>query len=215
MAWWYVVLTVLLGCWAAWWSRSGCYRRPDDTVYRQLNAWLVPLAAGVCAVAAGPFFADRPVVVVVTYTVALVWACVLTIIDLEVRRLPDALVLPGYVVAPVLLGLCSGVTQDWAALLRALASAGAATLAFLLLALFSPMADGLGLGDVKLAGVLGVLLGWLGWTNVLMGLLSGFVLGGAAALVLLLSRRADRTSHMSFGPAMLLGAYLWCLVPPG
>jgi leader peptidase (prepilin peptidase)/N-methyltransferase len=67
---------------------------------------------------------------------------------------------------------------------------------------------------VKLAGVLGGLLGWLGPMSAMLGLLSGFVLGGIVAIVLLAARKADRRSHLSFGPAMIAGAYLWAVLPP-
>jgi len=72
--------------------------------------------------------------------------------------------------------------------------------------------EGLGLGDVKLAGVLGALLGWIGWISAVMGLLTGFVFGGLLAGVLLIFRRADRKSHMSFGPSMITAAYVWTLL---
>ena len=58
------------------------------------------------------------------------------------------------------------------------------------------------------------MLGWLDWFDAVMGLLTGFVLGGLVALVLLLTKRADRKSRMPFGPAMIMGAYLWCVLPP-
>ena len=83
---------------------------------------------------------------------------------------------------------------------------------FTALALLSPGAGGLGLGDVKLAGVLAALLGWFDWRAAAIGLAAGFVLGGLAAAFLLLTRRADRHSHIAFGPAMVAGAYLTCLV---
>jgi leader peptidase (prepilin peptidase)/N-methyltransferase len=95
-----------------------------------------------------------------------------------------------------------------------LACAGAAVAVFLLAALLSPGGEGLGLGDVKLAGVLGALLGWWGWSEALVGLLSGFVLGGLGAALLLLTRRVGRGGSLAFGPAMLLGAYLCTVLAP-
>jgi leader peptidase (prepilin peptidase)/N-methyltransferase len=145
---------------------------------------------------------------------ALVWAVVLALVDLEVKRLPDALVLPAYPVVAVLLALCSAVTGDGSALLRAATCAGAAVACFLLAALASPVADGLGLGDVKLAGVLGALLGWLGWYEALMGLLTGFVIGALLAMVLLVLRRVRRSGSIPLGPAMLAGAYVWFVLSP-
>jgi leader peptidase (prepilin peptidase)/N-methyltransferase len=135
-------------------------------------------------------------------------------VDLEVKRLPDALVLPAYPAAAVLLALCSAVTGDWWAWLRAAVCAGAAVACFLVAALASPVADGLGLGDVKLAGVLGALLGWLGWYQAAMGLITGFAIGGLVAMLLLVLRRVRRSGSIPLGPAMLAGAYLWVVLSP-
>jgi leader peptidase (prepilin peptidase)/N-methyltransferase len=214
MLWLYLLLGVAAAWGASGWLRQRSYRRADDTLQRQLSPWWVPVVTALAVASAGPFFAGRSPAVVLTYLLALVWAVVLAFIDLEVCRLPDALVLPAYGVAAALLALCSAVTQDGSSLLRAAACSGVATAVFFAAAWFSPRGDGLGLGDVKLAGVLGALLGWFSWTNALMGLLTGFVLGGVGALVLLLARRAGRRSDMPFGPAMVLGAYLWCLLVP-
>ena len=84
---------------------------------------------------------------------------------------------------------------------------GAVTLAgFALLHVIN--ASGMGLGDVKLAGPLGMLLGWISWNSVLWGVFLGFLTAAAWSIVLLLSRRATRSSHIAFGPFMLLGLWL-------
>ncbi len=64
------------------------------------------------------------------------------------------------------------------------------------------------MGDVKLAALLGLYLGWLGWTAVLLGALAGFVVQAVAALVLLAARRITLRGDLPFGPAMLIGAAL-------
>jgi leader peptidase (prepilin peptidase) / N-methyltransferase len=199
---------------AAWWLSHRRYRIDEDTVHRTLPAWLLPVLTAVGVIVAAPFYLGRPPVVVLAYGAALVWGLVLAFIDLEVRRLPDRLTLPAYPIAALVLALCSAATADWSALYRAAACAGLAVVVFFLAALLSPRAEGLGLGDVKLAGTLGALLGWWGWQTALYGLLTGFVLGGLAAAVLLASRRADRGSYLSFGPALITGAYLWAVLPP-
>ena len=214
LGWVWVGLAGALGVLAAAWVRTRRYRRDDDEVQRTLSPWWVPLVAVLAAVVAGPFLGDLPGVVLATSVLALVWGVVLAVVDLEVLRLPDALVLPAYPVVAVLLGLAALATGDGSALLRAVACAGAAVVLFLVLALVAPSADGLGLGDVKLAGVLGALLGWFGWYEAVMGLLTGFVIGAAASLVLLLLRRVGRGGSIPFGPAMLAGAYLWCVLSP-
>ena len=214
MGWIWVGLAAVLGVLAGGWLHRRGYRRPDDERHLVVRPWSVPVLAVLGALAAGPFLADQPPVVLGTWVLALVWAAVLAVVDLEVRRLPDRLVLPAYPVAALLLTACSVVTGDLTALLRALACAGAGVAAFVVAALLSPGGQGLGLGDVKLAGVLGGLLGWWGWSDALVGLLSGFVLVMVVSLVLLAARRVQRGSDVAFGPAMLLGAYLCTLQAP-
>src|SRR5664279_1836956 len=127
----------------------------------------------------------------------------LTFIDLDVHRLPDLIVLPSYPIAFVLLLVPTVVSGQWGALLRAVLAGGVLFVVYLVLALVSPGGGGLGLGDVKLAGVLGLLLGWLGWGTVMFSVVAAFVIGGVVALVLLLSGRASRSSHFAFGPSMI------------
>ena len=136
---------------------------------------------------------------------ALAVACGLLVpIDLAVHRLPDVVVVPMYPVLLATLGVTSAVTGDWGALGRSAAAALALLAFYFTLAFINP--SGLGLGDVKLAGVLGLFLGWLGWQYVLIGTLVAFALNAVVALVLLLSRRADRHTGIAFGPAMIAGA---------
>jgi leader peptidase (prepilin peptidase)/N-methyltransferase len=72
------------------------------------------------------------------------------------------------------------------------------------MALLAPA--GLGMGDVKLAGLLGLYLGWLGWPVVLLGFLLGFAVQALVGLVLLAARRAGRHTELPFGPALLGGS---------
>ncbi|WP_217614065.1 A24 family peptidase [Cellulomonas sp. GbtcB1] len=133
----------------------------------------------------------------------------LTLIDLDVNRLPDGLVLPAYPVCAALLGLASwnpGGAPDWGALGRA-AIGGAGLLAFYLGAALA-YRGGMGLGDVKLAGVLGLCLGWFGWDVLVVGGFAAFLLGGLHAVGLVLTGRARRRTGIPFGPWMFAGAWL-------
>ena len=133
-------------------------------------------------------------------------AVALAMIDFEVHRLPDAIVLPSYLVGAVLL-LPAGIAQaDWRAGVRGLSAAAALWTIYFVLALVYP--GGMGFGDVKLAGLLGLYLGWLGWSPVWVGTLTGFLLGAAVGVVLLLTRRGTRKTAIAFGPYMLAGAML-------
>ena len=71
---------------------------------------------------------------------------------------------------------------------------------------------GLGMGDVKLATVLGFTLGFVGWPAVVVGLLAPHLINGPVAVVLLLTRRAGRRTALPLGPALLTGALLGCLI---
>lgn len=136
----------------------------------------------------------------------------LAVIDLRTLRLPNAWTLPAYPIVAVLLLVPAAAEGAWGAYGRA-ALGGVALLAlYLLLHVINPA--GMGLGDVKLSGPLGALLGWLSWNAVLWGAMLGFVLGAAAGLLLIALRRAGRRSELPFGPAMLAGAWLAILAVP-
>jgi leader peptidase (prepilin peptidase)/N-methyltransferase len=137
----------------------------------------------------------------------------LTLVDLDVHRLPDLIVLPSYPIVFALLLVPTVVTGLWGALLRAVLAGLALFGVYLALAVVSPGGGGLGFGDVKLAGALGPLLGWLGWGPVVVSVLAAFVMGGVIALALLVARRATRPSHIAFGPSMILGAWVALLFP--
>ena len=139
----------------------------------------------------------------VTFAVLAVGCALLVAIDLAVYRLPNAIVGPLYPAVFVGLTSAAALTSEWGALGRA-AAAAALLVFYFVLALINP--SGLGLGDVKLSGVLGAFLGWLGWPAVLTGTLAAFVINAAVALVLLVAGRVGTKSGIAFGPAMVLGA---------
>ncbi|MBD8583267.1 prepilin peptidase [Frigoribacterium sp. CFBP 8766] len=155
-----------------------------------------------------------PLVAALLELVAFLWlagaSVALAIIDVEHHRLPDAIVLPSYAVGLVLLGASSALSGEWDALLRGVVGMAALFVFYLALALVKPGA--MGLGDVKLAGVLGLLLGWLGWGELVVGAFAAFLLGGLFSIVLLATRRAQRTGGIPFGPWMLAGAWVGVLV---
>ena len=147
--------------------------------------------------------------VAVTLTAFLYLAAVtvaLAMIDLDTHTLPNRIVLPAYPVAAILLTVTAFLAGDPGRLLASLIGAAVLFGFYLLMALAYPA--GMGLGDVKLAGVLGLYLGWLGWAPLIVGAFSAFLLGGLFALVLLITRRANRKSGIPFGPWMLAGAWL-------
>lgn len=146
--------------------------------------------------------------------VALLWLAAISIalaaIDLDEHRLPDAIVLPSYAVLGLLVTAAGLLTGDLEGIARAAAGAGILFALYLTLALISPR--GMGLGDVKLAGVLGLVLGWSGWASLAVGSMAAFLLGGLVGVVLILLGRARRTTAIPFGPWMLGGAWVGILL---
>jgi leader peptidase (prepilin peptidase)/N-methyltransferase len=161
------------------------------------------LTAGVVALLFARF-GDQPESVVFGF-VALVGVA-LALVDLAVQRLPDRLTLPAYPVLISLLALTAIIEHDGGALRRALLGGLALAASYLVLALLS--GGRLGGGDVKLAGLIGLALGWLGWSSLVTGACLGFLLAAIVSLLLLAARRITRTALISFGPYMLGGALL-------
>jgi leader peptidase (prepilin peptidase) / N-methyltransferase len=161
---------------------------------------LVEAGTGALFAVAGFHFADRPTLLAAYLTFAAV-AVALALIDLDVRRLPNVIVLPSYPVLGVLLAL--GVGGD--GLLRAAAGAALLFGFFLLVAVAAP--GGIGFGDVKLAGVVGGMTAAVSWGAFLTGAFGGFLLGAIAGVLLMAGRRANRKKAVPYGPFMLLGAW--------
>ena len=130
----------------------------------------------------------------------------LAMIDLDVNRLPNAIVLPAYAVAAVTLTVASVITGDYGQLFRA--GVGMAALALLYFVIVMVYPGGMGFGDVKLAGVLGAYLGWSGWGALITGSLLAFLLGSIFGGVLILLGRKGRKSGIPFGPWMVAGAWV-------
>ncbi|GGG55772.1 hypothetical protein GCM10011374_18380 [Kocuria dechangensis] len=131
-------------------------------------------------------------------------AVVLTVVDARHRLLPNAVVVPALGIGTVLLALAAAGEADWGALVRALFGGLVLFVVYLILALISPA--GLGMGDVKLAAVLGTFLGFQGWGTVFVGAVLASVVGAVVGLVVLASRRGGLRSDVPFGPSMLVGA---------
>lgn len=195
-------------------------RRRDNV---PIVSWL--LLRGRCRDCSAPISRRYPLVeagtsvvfIAVTLTIGLSWALpaylylgatavVLTLIDIDVHRLPDQIVLPSYAVVAALLVLASWGEGDWPALLRALIAGVALFVFYFAVMLAYP--SGMGFGDVKLAGVLGMALGWIGWGAFAVGSFGAFLLGGVFSALLLLGRRVTRKSGIPFGPWMIGGAAL-------
>lgn len=189
--------------------------RPPKVPYAELAArprlglWCALAAAVVGAVlgASRGFVADLPVwIYLSTLGVALGY------VDWQTRLLPTRLVAPSYGVVGALLLVAFAVEHDTDQLVRAAICWIAVFAIYFVLWFVYPR--GLGYGDVRLSGLLGMALGWLGWTSAAVGTYAGFILGGLVGGLLALLRVVDRKSY-PFGPFMLVGAALGVLVADG
>lgn len=128
----------------------------------------------------------------------------LSMIDLRRRLLPNAIVLPGLCLGAILLAGASAAGNAWGPLARA--GVGSLILfgLYLALALVSPA--GMGMGDVKLAAVVGLFLAYQGWQTLAVGTFAGFLIGALASLAVLAVRRGGLKSTIPFGPPMIAGA---------
>jgi leader peptidase (prepilin peptidase) / N-methyltransferase len=137
----------------------------------------------------------------------------LAAVDIAVQRLPDRLTLPALPVLMILLAGATVIGHDGRALARALLGGLALAASYLLLALLRP--GRLGGGDIKLAALAGLTLGWLGWGTLLTGACLGFLLSAVVSLALLATRRITLHSVICFGPFLLGGALLAILASGG
>ncbi|WP_307821157.1 prepilin peptidase [Micromonospora humidisoli] len=131
---------------------------------------------------------------------------VLAVVDLTSLRLPDPLVGAAALGGGTALTVAAVAAGTPGRLALALVGAALSFLLYVVLALLPR--SRLGFGDVKLAAVLGLPLGWLGWPTLWLGLLLPHLLNGVLALALLAAGRVRRDTALPFGPALLAGAWL-------
>jgi leader peptidase (prepilin peptidase)/N-methyltransferase len=130
----------------------------------------------------------------------------LAMIDIDVKRLPDKIVLPSYAVVAVLLVVAAMGGNDWWPLARA--ALGAAALFAFYLAIVLAYPAGMGFGDVKLAGVLGALMGYLSWSALIVATFGAFLLGAVVGIALIVTNRGSRKTAIPFGPFMIAFALI-------
>lgn len=202
-----VVLLTALGCAAAAFLSSGRLRKVAGTGSRWLGTPGYVLLAGAGGAAAA--LGSGTVPELAAYAVLAVALAALVLVDLAVLRLPDRILGPATLAFFVLLTLAALAGDEWGRLGRALLAGLVLLVGYCLLAVARP--SGLGLGDVKLAGLLGGFLGWLGWSETLLGTLAAFAVGGLVTAVLLVTGHVRRGGELPFGPSMVVGALVGAL----
>ncbi len=240
----YVVVAVaaagtVVGVPVGTWLRRVTYRKPDEEAMPLPGSrwWVAPVLGAVygaiawrvllapTAVGAGSRLdpgggpdgpsATQVIALLTLLVVALSCVC-LAAMDLDVHRLPDRVMWPTMATLAVGLGLAAVVGGEWGVAGRFLLAGFACGAGYLTLALVS-LARGslaLGLGDVKLALLLGAGLGWFGWQSVVVGMYAGFLVGGLVALLMLLTRKVGLRGDLAYGPPMMVGALIGALLAP-
>jgi leader peptidase (prepilin peptidase)/N-methyltransferase len=135
----------------------------------------------------------------------------LAVIDWRTRLLPTKVIAPSYFVVAALAAVSAWAEGDLDALITAGLGWLVAGGTFFLMWFVYPR--GMGYGDVRLSGILGIALGYLGWSELLVGVYAGFIVGGLSGLLLSLLRLVDRKAY-PFGPFMLIGAVVGVLLGP-
>jgi leader peptidase (prepilin peptidase)/N-methyltransferase len=130
----------------------------------------------------------------------------LTVIDLDTYRLPFWIVVPSWWVAGILLGGAALLFGEPAAVGRMLA--GGLALWGLYRLLHAVYPPGMGYGDVRLAGLLGMYLAWLDWRALVAGAFLGFLVGGLGGVAVMIARRTGLKTQIPYGPYMIVGAWV-------
>jgi leader peptidase (prepilin peptidase)/N-methyltransferase len=187
---------------------------PAKQLYAELGATRglglrLAAAAAVGAGEAHPAGGAHAVVAVWVYVCAL--GVLLAYIDWHTRLLPFLLVAPSYGVVAALVAAAAVVERDVDLLVRAgvgwLASFG------IFLLMWTVYRKGIGYGDVRLSGVLGMALAAVGWQELVVGMYAAFLFGALGGGLLTLARKVDRRAY-PFGPFMVLGAWFGALSGP-
>lgn len=130
----------------------------------------------------------------------------LSVIDLETYRLPTPIIYVSGLAGGLLLVLAAALTQDWRGLVEGLAGAAIAFAVFYVIHFVSPR--GMGFGDVRLAALVGLFLGWIELPLVAVGLFLAFALASAVGIALMVLGRRGRKDRVPFGPFLAGGGLL-------
>ena len=202
----------------AWWSPRVVARLPDPVEIEVPYAELavsprlgLRLAVAAAVVAGSIGFALGPDPSLPAWCFLSIAGVVLSYVDWRVRLLPFRIVAPSYAIVGVLLIVAAVATGDYDAARRSLIAWVATYAVFT--GMWFVYRRGIGYGDVRLSGVLAMALGWLGWSELIVGMYAAFILGALIGGGLALAKVVDRKGY-PFGPFMFAGAWVGVVCAP-
>lgn len=175
----------------------------NDVAWPVPEAAMWPLAAAFAGLMVWSFGIDWVLASTVPLAVLL---AVITVIDLRELRIPNKLTRPGTVLAMPLVAL--SLLSDWSDLSLTRALLAGIALGAIYFVIFFIYPPGMGLGDVKLAPILGAQLGMFGWIPVVRAVLLAHLIAGPVALLLMIFGRAHKGTGFPFGPFLVVGTLI-------
>jgi len=165
---------------------------------------LVELATAALFAAAALRLGDDDPAALPAFLVVFAALLAISAVDLERFIVPNRILYPALFMAAPLLVVAAALDGDWSSLLGAVL--GGALGWVLLFAIHMASPKGMGFGDVRLAGLIGMLLGWLSIGHVLLGLFLAFLTAAVVGVGLMLTGVRGRKDRVPFGPFLALGA---------
>jgi leader peptidase (prepilin peptidase)/N-methyltransferase len=161
-------------------------------------------ATGVVFAAVTLRFGMSPELPAYLYLAVIGLAC--TVVDVDVRRLPDMIILPSYIVSALLLMPAGAAHGGWSAGPRAVGGMLALLVLFFALAMAYP--NGVALSDVKLAGLVGMYLGWLSWNALFLTAVGSILIASVVGSFAIVTKHAPRNVAVPIGPCLVGAAIL-------
>ena len=180
-------------------GRCRTCREPISARYPLVELVTAALFAAV-AVRLGPDPALPAFLVLVAALVAI------SAVDLEHFIVPNRIVYPALFASAPLLVAAAAAGSEWRSLRNAALGGLLGWGTLLVIHLVSPA--GMGFGDVRLAGLIGVHLGWMGLRHVVLGLFLAFLTAAVTGIALIATSVRSRKDKVPFGPFLALGAVL-------